>query len=105
MSARRAQRPDLAIAEVRTTWTPAPGDRVRRPHHTTQTARTQGTARVIMLRNDGRIDVAVDPGPMERPGDSTWAIWNRDDTVLVRAADASPEAPATNAALPHTTTP
>lgn len=89
MSTRRPSRPDLALTDRSERWTPAPGHRVRQPHQTSHTQVTQGTARVIMMRVDGRVDVAVDPGPMQRPGDSTWAVWPLDQTI--RATDPKDE--------------
>lgn len=81
MSARRPRRPDLALTDLHKRWTPEPGQRVRQPHQTSHTQVTQGTAYVLMMRTDGRVDVAVDPGPMQRPGDNTWAVWPLDQTI------------------------
>lgn len=86
MSARKAQRPDLAIAPVRTHWVPKVGERVRRDDQTTHAAVVHGTADVLGLSRDGNeVTVARDPGPY---GEPRWTKWPLDRVRRVTAARA-----------------
>lgn len=101
MSARRARRPDLAIAEVKAHWTPKPGDRVRRLDQTTLSHITYGTADVLGVSHDGRtVTVSRDPGPY---GEPRWVKWPV--TQIRRATAAKTDDPGVNVSPPHTTTP
>lgn len=89
MSARKAKRPDLAIAHVRTQWIPQIRERVRHASDTTQSAIMHGTADVLYIReeHDGTIMVTVsrDPGPY---GEPRWTRWPLTKVRRVTAARA-----------------
>lgn len=99
MSARRPARPDLALTNLHQQWVPSPGQRVRQPHQTSHTQVTRGTAYVLMVRDDARVDVSLDPTPMQRPGEAKWATWPLSQTIAATAptdsTNFSPSAPGT----------
>lgn len=87
MSARKAQRPDLALQPVRTQWVPKVGERVRRDDQTTHAAVIHGTADVLYVSRDGHtVTVARDPGPY---GEPRWTEWPLSRVRRVSAAKAS----------------
>lgn len=98
MSARKAKRPDLAIAEVRTHWVPNVGERVRRADQTTLAQITYGTADVLGISRDGRlVTVARDPGPY---GEPRWVKWPVSQVRRATSAKTTPTA-APTADPPH----
>lgn len=91
MSSRKAARPDLAIADVRPTWTPRRGERVRLVTHTRLAQVAHGTATVIDVPrdpHDNTLAVAADSNPNAHPRDDRWLRWPLDQ---VRPATVQPD--------------